>query len=124
MEETNEKGLPPVDLPKATNLWVWKEVQMVQSGLTINRAIKCKIRACGPIHVGRGFNVFFAINPSGTKTFVIDNASRGILGTDLIEVANVIKSSSITVLKSEQKAAMRRYRKAREVSIEEFWNEQ
>lgn len=88
------------------------------------RFIKCEIEIEGPlIDLGKGFEGYLAVSPDGTKTYVIEHISGGIVGNTIEQVeADIVACDDQEMMAEQVDQACEDMKKAISVSEEEFWS--
>lgn len=86
----------------------------------MKRLIKCEIEVQGPYDLGKGFQGYVALSPKG-KGFIVEIASRGIVGDSIETVRKDIEEGDIEVMKEQVKQGIQDFKLATEVETSEFW---
>lgn len=85
-----------------------------------NAPVVCDVSVAGPLPLGKGYQGFLAIAPSGA-TFVIESETGAIVGSTIEDVRKDVERADEKVMQEQIASAKIRAQRAVAVSLKEFW---
>lgn len=89
-------------------------------GGDVNAPICTTVEIDEPIDMGSGIKAYLITSPFG-KTYVVESITGGIVGNSIKEVRKDIECGNEKVMSKQVQNAKERIKKARHLSVEEFW---
>jgi hypothetical protein len=89
-------------------------------GGDVNAPVFCDVPVDGPFDLGKGYEGFLAVSPSG-RTFVAESITGAIVGSTVAEVRKDVTTADEAIMKEQIAEAQKRVRRAERVSPADFW---
>jgi hypothetical protein len=102
------------------DFWTYEYRPFVMGG-SVWQPMVTELECIGPFDLGKGYEGYFAVDPSTGITLVCESQSCGIVGNFIEQVAKDIAEGDDEVMKKQVYDAILKYQGARRVAPEEFW---